>query len=124
VVYRRELGGVPAALAETDDRLLDVGGPRTITVDFADRLTDGIAVGIDAAPAAVAATHALVAERAVQKCHALNGRRVRAGVPAGSFDVVHAHQVLQHLSDLITAGNALRLRAGRSRRCEMPITRQ
>ena len=39
------------------DRLLDVGiGPGTITIDLAGRLSEGSVVGIDSAPAAVAAT--------------------------------------------------------------------
>ena len=67
---------------KSDDRLLDIGvGPGTITIDFADRLTEGTVVGIDAAPAAVAATQALVAERAVRNVTAVSGRCLRAGVP-------------------------------------------
>ena len=94
---------------KSDDRLLDVGvGPGTITVDFAERLTDGIVVGIDAAPAAVAATQALVAERAVRNVTLSVGDVYELEFPAGSFDVVHAHQVLQHLSDPITALREMR----------------
>ena len=44
-------------LLRPTDRLLDVGvGPGTITVDLAGRLADGSVVGIDNAPAAIAAT--------------------------------------------------------------------
>jgi len=94
---------------KSDDRLLDVGvGPGTITVDFADRLTDGTVVGIDAAPTAVAATRALVAERDVRNVTLSVGDVYELEFPAGFFDVVHAHQVLQHLSHPITALREMR----------------
>jgi len=94
---------------KSDDRLLDVGvGPGTITVDFADRLTEGTVVGIDAAPAAVAAAQALVAEREVRNVTLSVGDVYELEFPAGSFDVVHAHQVLQHLSHPITALREMR----------------
>ncbi|GAA4748459.1 methyltransferase domain-containing protein [Modestobacter marinus] len=83
--------------------LLDVGcGPGTITVDLAARVTPGRVVGIDVSPAPLAEARAL-AEQA--------GVTVEFGVGDGyalaaaddSFDVVHAHQVLQHLTDPVAA---------------------
>src|SRR6188474_340491 len=77
--------------------VLDVGcGPGTITADIGRRVAPGRVVGIDAA--------AEVIEQA---------RRVEAGFNVqfsvgdiyaidnvdGTFDIVHAHQVLQHLPD-------------------------
>ena len=48
------------------DRLLDVGiGPGTITLDLARELSQGWVVGIDSAPAAVAATKTLAASERV-----------------------------------------------------------
>src|SRR3954454_2096569 len=83
--------------------LLDVGcGPGTITVDLAARVAPGRVVGIDisADPLAEARPAAAPAgvdvEFAVGDVYALE-----AG--DDSFDVVHAHQVLQHLTDPVAA---------------------
>jgi ubiquinone/menaquinone biosynthesis C-methylase UbiE len=80
--------------------LLDIGcGPGTITVDLAARVAPGRVVGIDAAADVIATAQALADDRvsfAVGDVYALD-------VPDGSFDVVHAHQVLQHLSDPVAA---------------------
>jgi ubiquinone/menaquinone biosynthesis C-methylase UbiE len=91
------------------DRLLDVGvGPGTITVDFAERLTDGSVVGIDSAPAAVSATLTLAADRGLSNLSVSVGDVYDLEFPDASFDVVHAHQVLQHLSDPIAALRQMR----------------
>jgi ubiquinone/menaquinone biosynthesis C-methylase UbiE len=95
------------------DRLLDVGvGPGTITVDFAERLTDGpivgTVVGIDSASAAVSATLRLAAERGVTNLSVSVGDAYDLEFPDASFDVVHAHQLLQHLSDPIAALRQMR----------------
>ena len=91
------------------DRVLDVGvGPGTITIDLAARLPDGLVVGIDSAPAAVAATQTLAAEHGVGNLRVSLGDVYALDFPEKSFDVVHAHQVLQHLSDPITALREMR----------------
>ncbi len=88
--------------------LLDVGcGPGTLTVDLARRVAPGRVVGIDRATEVLehAKRHAQDAGVAVE---------FRAGdvyaldLPAASFDVVHAHQVLQHLADPVAALRELR----------------
>lgn len=82
-------------------RLLDVGcGPGTLTVDLARRIGPaGEVVGVDRSEAVVAeaATHA-AAEGAADVSFVVGDFR-ELDLPAGSFDVVHAHQVLQHLRD-------------------------
>ena len=91
-----------------DHRLLDVGaGAGTITVDLATRLDRGFVVGLDDAEAAVSATAALAVERGLTNLAVLQGSAYHLG-PAGSgFDVVHAHQVLQHLADPVRALHAM-----------------
>jgi SAM-dependent methyltransferase len=85
-------------------RLLDVGvGPGTITVDFAERMVEGSVVGIDSAPAAVAATQTLAIQRGLSNLALSVGDVYDMEFADGSFDVVHAHQVLQHLGDPIAA---------------------
>ena len=89
-------------------RLLDVGsGAGTITADLAARLAPGEVVGLDGAAAAVEATAALGAERGLTNLTAVQGSAYDLA-PAGSgFDVVHAHQVLQHLADPVAALRAM-----------------
>jgi ubiquinone/menaquinone biosynthesis C-methylase UbiE len=86
------------------DRLLDVGtGPGTITVDLAERLSEGWVTGIDSAEAAVEATRELGAERGVSRITVEVGNVYALAYDDDSFDVAHAHQVLQHLSDPVAA---------------------
>lgn len=89
-------------------RLLDVGcGPGTITLDLASRVAPGEVVGIDSSEDVVAE-----ARRAAED--AGSGVRFEVGDIYGldfeddAFDVVHAHQVLQHLTDPVAALRELR----------------
>jgi ubiquinone/menaquinone biosynthesis C-methylase UbiE len=91
------------------DRLLDVGmGPGTITVDFARRLVNGWVTGIDSADPAVAATVALAQTEYVGNLTAETGNVYALAYGDDSFDVAHAHQVLQHLSDPVAALGEMR----------------
>lgn len=86
-----------------DLRLLDVGtGPGTITIDLARRLSEGAVTGIDNAAAAVEATQALAAREGVTVRASVGDVYALDFADAG-FDVVHAHQVLQHLADPVAA---------------------
>jgi SAM-dependent methyltransferase len=85
-------------------RLLDVGcGPGTITVDLAGRVAPGTVVGIDAEAAVVARARRLGPGPAFATGDAFALSFARA-----SFDVVHAHQVLQHLTDPVAALTEMR----------------
>ncbi|MEH1128828.1 methyltransferase domain-containing protein [Micromonospora sp. CPCC 206061] len=83
--------------------LLDVGcGPGTITLDLAARVAPGRVVGIDAAPDALAAApQAATVDFQAGDVYAL-------AFPDGAFDVVHAHQVLQHLAEPVAALREMR----------------
>lgn len=86
--------------------LLDVGsGPGTITADLARLVAPGPVTALEVSDAALAITRAGLHERDVTflvgDVHALD-------LPDSSFDVVHAHQVLQHLSDPVQALREMR----------------
>jgi ubiquinone/menaquinone biosynthesis C-methylase UbiE len=83
--------------------LLDVGcGPGTITVDLAARVAPGRVVGIDVSADPLAEAR-MVADRAGVEVTFEVGDVYALGVDDDSFDVVHAHQVLQHLTDPVAA---------------------
>jgi SAM-dependent methyltransferase len=87
--------------------LIDVGcGPGTITLDLATRVAPGRVIGVDAAEEAIAIGQSSLVARGdltgsdtsfcVGDAYALD-------LPDNSVDVVHAHQVLQHLADPLRA---------------------
>lgn len=81
-------------------RLLDVGcGPGTITIDLAGRVAPGEVVGIDAeaGPLRTAEAEATAADATNLTFQVADAMALP--FEDASFDVVHAHQVLQHMSD-------------------------
>jgi SAM-dependent methyltransferase len=89
--------------------LLDVGsGPGTITADLALLVAPGDAVGIDASAEVVAQATAGVAGSGLTNLRFEVGDLFALDYPDGSFDVIHLHQVLQHLADPVAALVALR----------------
>jgi ubiquinone/menaquinone biosynthesis C-methylase UbiE len=95
-------------------RLLDVGcGPGTLTLDLAARVAPGPVLGIDTSAEVLAAATELAAERAGTGGEALDVTFAVDDVygldlPDAAVDVVHVHQVLQHLSDPVAALTELR----------------
>jgi ubiquinone/menaquinone biosynthesis C-methylase UbiE len=88
--------------------LLDVGcGPGTITADLARRVGPGRVIGIDRAPEVLERARAYVAAQNLQ-VELRMGDVYRLDYADASFDVVHAHQVLQHLSDPVRALREMR----------------
>ncbi|MGI3784163.1 MAG: methyltransferase domain-containing protein, partial [Janthinobacterium lividum] len=91
----------------TTDVLLDVGaGPGTITADLAGRVAQ--VVGLDPADAAVAAARQHVAGRELTNVRIEVGDVYALDAPDDAYDVVHAHQVLQHLADPVAALREMR----------------
>jgi ubiquinone/menaquinone biosynthesis C-methylase UbiE len=88
-------------------RVLDVGcGPGTITVDIARRVAPGTVIGIDASADVIAQARRDAAD--VDNVEFAAGDVYALDFPDGSFDVVHAHQVLQHLRDPVGALREMR----------------
>ncbi|MFJ2029988.1 class I SAM-dependent methyltransferase [Streptosporangium sp. NPDC087985] len=89
--------------------LLDVGcGPGTITADLAERIAPGATTAVEVTAEALALARAEAERRgrtdiefSVADAHAL-------GFPDDTFDVVHAHQVLQHVGDPVQALREMR----------------
>ncbi len=83
--------------------VLDVGcGPATITADLAATVAPGGRVlGIDRAADVVEAARSELG--ATPGLDLAAGDAYATGLPDAAFDVVHAHQVLQHLTDPVRA---------------------
>ncbi|MEU3496336.1 methyltransferase domain-containing protein [Kitasatospora cineracea] len=91
-------------------RVLDVGcGPGTITADLAELIgPSGRVVGIEPVPEVLAEAAALAAERGLANLSYEVADVYRLPYADASFDVVHAHQVLQHLPDPVAALREMR----------------
>jgi ubiquinone/menaquinone biosynthesis C-methylase UbiE len=89
--------------------LLDVGcGPGTITVDLARVVAPGRAIGTDRSSEVLVKAGELAAARGVDNVMFEPADAYRLPYAKASFDVVHAHQVLQHLADPVAALREMR----------------
>ncbi|WP_248499645.1 class I SAM-dependent methyltransferase [Tomitella gaofuii] len=88
--------------------LLDVGsGPGTITADLAEAVAPGHVTAVESTEQTVSLTRAACAERGVDvRCVVSDAHRL--DLPDDAFDVVHAHQVLQHVGDPVQALREMR----------------
>jgi ubiquinone/menaquinone biosynthesis C-methylase UbiE len=85
--------------------LLDVGcGPGTITADLAALVAPGRVVGLEHAPRILEKARAASVERGVAEHVDFQVGDVHSlPFPDDTFDIVHAHQVLQHVGDPVRA---------------------
>jgi ubiquinone/menaquinone biosynthesis C-methylase UbiE len=80
--------------------VLDVGcGPGTITVDFAARVAPGRVFGVDAASEIVEQASGLASREGLTNVEFVVGDAYDLDFDDDSFDVVHTHQMLQHLGN-------------------------
>jgi SAM-dependent methyltransferase len=88
--------------------LLDVGcGPGTLTVDLAARVAPGRVRGVDADAGVVAAATGHARKAGATNVTFAAGDFRAVDLPPGGFDVVHAHQVLQHQREPVGALRAM-----------------
>jgi SAM-dependent methyltransferase len=91
----------------SSDRLLDVGcGPGTITADLATRVTHVTAMELT--DAALDLARAEIGRRGLRNVDFVVGDVHALDFPDDSYDVVHAHQVLQHVADPVAALREMR----------------
>jgi SAM-dependent methyltransferase len=89
--------------------LLDIGcGPGTITLDLARRVAPGQTVGVDRVGQPLVGARLDAIDQAVTNVAFTVGDVYQLDFPDHSFDVVHAHQVLQHLTDPLAALREMR----------------
>lgn len=89
---------------DSEARILDVGcGPGTITIDLARIASAGSVVGLDRSDAVIGEARAAARQAGVANVEFRVGDVYALDEGPASFDVVHAHQLLQHLSDPVAA---------------------
>lgn len=87
-----------------DMRLLDIGcGPGTISADLAQLLPQGHVVAVDLEPEILERAAGVASRAGVTNLDFAVADIHRLDFPDASFDVVHAHQVLQHVGDPVQA---------------------
>ncbi|BCK70145.1 methyltransferase domain-containing protein [Streptomyces platensis] len=90
-------------------RLLDVGcGPGTITADLAELVAPGRVTAVDAAAGVVESAAQVAAERGLDNIEFGTADVHALEFADDTFDVVHAHQVLQHVADPVQALREMR----------------
>ncbi|KAL4804055.1 S-adenosyl-L-methionine-dependent methyltransferase [Aspergillus unguis] len=90
-------------------KILDIGcGPGSITVDFAQLVPGGHVTGLEYVPDPLDEARTLAASRGVTNIDFRVGDIHSLDFEDGSFDIVHVHQVLQHIRDPVLALREMR----------------
>ncbi|MEV7962651.1 MULTISPECIES: methyltransferase domain-containing protein [Oerskovia] len=88
----------------SDHQVLDVGcGPATLTVDLARHVPGGTVIGVDASAAVLESARELAAGSGLSNVSFQQANAYELPFADDTFDVVFAHQLLQHLSDPLAA---------------------
>ncbi|KAF2867892.1 S-adenosyl-L-methionine-dependent methyltransferase [Massariosphaeria phaeospora] len=100
-------------LSDASITILDIGcGPGTITVDLASRVPQGSVLAIDPSADVIEKARKHAEEKGITNVRFEVGDvfewQKLEGVKEGAFDIVHAHQVLQHLQDPLGALKAMK----------------
>ncbi|GGK88062.1 class I SAM-dependent methyltransferase [Mangrovihabitans endophyticus] len=94
---------------KSGDRVLDVGcGPATITADLATLVTPGRVTAMEVTEPALALARDEIGRRGLATVDFMVGDVHAIDAPDDTYDVVHAHQVLQHVGDPVTALREMR----------------
>ncbi len=89
--------------------VLDIGcGPGTITADLAARVAPGPVLAVDQFADVLDVARAEAQRRNLSNVSFATADVHRLGFPDDTFDVVHAHQVLQHVADPVQALREMR----------------
>jgi len=89
--------------------VLDIGcGPGTITADFATLVTPARVTALEVTEEALDLARAEIARRGLANVDFAVGDVHALDFPDDTFDVVHAHQVLQHVTDPVAALREMR----------------
>lgn len=89
--------------------VLDVGcGPGTITVDLARTVAPGVVTGIDTSAKVLEQARSFAADQGVRNVTFVEADVYELPFDDDAFDIVHAHQVLQHVSDPVAALREIR----------------
>lgn len=90
-------------------KILDIGcGPGSITVDFARRASQGHVTGIEYVPDPLNQARQLASSQGVTNTQFLAGDIHSLDFADNTFDIVHVHQVLQHIADPVQALQEMR----------------
>ncbi len=93
-----------APLLSPSTTVLDVGcGPGTITIDIGLRVAPGRVIGVDASADVIAAAARRSQDLGVDNVEFVVGDAYALQFEDDRFDIVHAHQTLQHLADPVRA---------------------
>jgi ubiquinone/menaquinone biosynthesis C-methylase UbiE len=101
---------IPFLIPAPAATILDVGcGSASITCDFASLCPDGHVTGVDSSPDVIKTAREAAEKRNLSNTTFLIADITQGlGFPDNCFDVIHAHQVLQHLTDPTAALREMR----------------
>jgi ubiquinone/menaquinone biosynthesis C-methylase UbiE len=90
-------------------KILDIGcGPGSISIDFARLVPQGHVTGIDYAADPLDGARSLASEQGITNIDFRVGDIHALDFPDDTFDIVHVHQVLQHIADPVRALREMR----------------